>query len=137
MENTCIICLENFAKENDIKLMKGVILSFFIEDLEGEQDNNSNSLAFPTLNSLKPKTQLDYAYYNAKIKSIYFQDKDNIISEVEIDFFSKGLSYDITKSYFVSYFLFSLSIVINCNIIIWPIFTFLFFKAKDFRSLSS
>ena len=71
--------------ENDIKLMKGIILSFFREDEEFEEDIDSYSLAFSTLNSLKPQTQLDFAYYNAKIKSIYFKDKNNIISEPKIE----------------------------------------------------
>ena len=45
--------------ENDIKLMKGIILSFFREDEENEEDEediDSYSLAFSTLNSLKPQT---------------------------------------------------------------------------------
>ena len=110
--------------ENDIKLMKGVILSFFIEDLEGEQDNNSNSLAFPTLNSLKPKTQLDYAYYNAKIKSIYFQDKDNIISEVEIEKLFKEIESKKLYEFFYDYGYYLLNKIGKTNPKIIEIFTY-------------
>ena len=102
--------------ENDIKLMKGVILSFFIEDLEGEEeDNNSNSLAFPTLNSCEPKTQLDYAYYNAKIKSIYFQDKDNIISEAEIEKLFKEIEGKKLYEFYYDYGYYLLNKIGNPN----------------------
>ena len=111
--------------ENDIKLMKGVILSFFIEDLEGEEeDNNSNSLAFPTLNSCEPKTQLDYAYYNAKIKSIYFQDKDNIISEAEIEKLFKEIEGKKLYEFYYDYGYYLLNKIGNPNPKIIEIFAY-------------
>ena len=110
--------------ENDIKLMKGVILSFFIEDVGDEQDTNSFSLAFSTLNSLKPKTQLDYAYYNAKIKSIYFQERDNIISEVEIEKLFKEIEGKKLYEFFYDYGYYLLKKIGNPNPKIIEIFTY-------------
>ena len=70
--------------EYDIKLMKAVVSSIFV-DIDEEEYINLHSLYFSSLNSLVPKTQIDYSYYNAKIKSIYLQDEKNIISESEIE----------------------------------------------------
>ena len=107
--------------ENDIKLMKGVILSFFRED---EEDINSYSLAFSTLNSLEPKTQLDYAYYNAKIKSIYFQDRNNIISEVDIEKLFKEIEGKKLYEFFCDYGYYLLNKIGNPNPKIIEIFTY-------------
>ena len=70
--------------EYDIKLMKAVVSSIFV-DVDEEKYINLHSLYFSSLNSLVPKSQLDYSYYNAKIKSIYLQDEKNILSESEIE----------------------------------------------------
>jgi hypothetical protein len=70
--------------EYDIKLMKAVVSSIFV-DVDEEKYINLHSLYFSSLNSLVPKAQLDYSYYNARIKSIYLQDEKNIISESEIE----------------------------------------------------
>ena len=64
--------------------MKTVVSSIFV-DVDEEEYINLHSLYFSSLNSIVPKIQLDYSYYNAKIKSIYLQDEKNIISESEIE----------------------------------------------------
>ena len=54
--------------ENDINLMKCVLLCYF--HIEG---SDLPMLSFSTLNSLVPTNDLDYAYYNARNKCIYFR----------------------------------------------------------------
>ena len=72
--------------ENDINLMKGSLICYFHED------SNLQMLTFCTMNSLIPQNKLDYAYYNAKNKCIYFRTKlklVNYISVSEIEKFYK------------------------------------------------
>ena len=72
--------------ENDINLMKGSLICYFHED------SNLQMLTFCTMNSLIPHNKLDYAYYNAKNKCIYFRTKlklENYISVSEIEKFYK------------------------------------------------
>ena len=67
--------------ENDINLMKSVLL-FYFSDEQGLTET-----IFSTLNSLIPKNELDYAYYYAKNKYMYFStsfDLDFQIDESDI-----------------------------------------------------
>ena len=73
--------------ENDINLMKGVLTCYFYKG-----NTESKIMEFSILNSIMPKNDLDYAYYRAKNKCIYFQNFmniGNIISDDEIDQFYK------------------------------------------------
>ena len=67
--------------ENDINLMKSVLL-FYFSDEQGLTET-----IFSTLNSLIPKNEIDYAYYYAKNKYMYFStsfDLDFQIDESDI-----------------------------------------------------
>ena len=71
--------------ENDVNLMKEVLICYFEKDEEKE-------MSFCMLNSLIPKNELDYAYYHSKSKSIYYQNYfklGNIISDADIENFYK------------------------------------------------
>ena len=70
--------------ENDIILMKGCLFCYFNEN---EDDSEFNIELFSTLNSIIPNEELDYAYYYAKNKCIFFKDYLNLndlISDSEI-----------------------------------------------------
>ena len=75
--------------ENEVNLMKGCFFCYFRHD---DDNYDSKIMPFILLNSLIPKNELDYAYYNAKNKCIYFQDYmklGNIITDSEIEDFYK------------------------------------------------
>ena len=84
--------------ENDVNLMKGIMLNFF-----EEEDATQNSLSFATLISLVPKTQIDYAYYHAKIKSFQLRDKENIITDSEIEKLYKEIENKKLYEFFMDY----------------------------------
>ena len=67
--------------ENDINLMKGSLFCYFNKD-----ESELSLLLFTTLNSLMPKNELDYTYYQAKNRCIFFNTylKLNAISDSEI-----------------------------------------------------
>ena len=72
--------------ENDINLMKGTLICYF------HDDSNMQTLTFSIMNSLIPQNEMDYAYYNAKNKCIYFRIKlklENYIADSEIKKFYK------------------------------------------------
>ena len=75
--------------ENDINLMRGVLFSHFT--IEG---SDLPVLSFCTMNSLIPENELDYAYYNAKNKSIFYDTLlklDNVITDSEKEKFYKEI----------------------------------------------
>ena len=74
--------------ENDINLIKGVFFSYF------HLESDLHILSFCELNSLIPKSELDYAYYTAKNKCFLLKDViklDNSISDEEIEKFYKEI----------------------------------------------
>ena len=84
--------------ENDVYLMKGITLKFFeVEDVA------QNSLSFSTLISLVPKTQIDYAYYHAKIKGFQLRNKENIVADSEIEKFYKEIENKKLYEFFMDY----------------------------------
>ena len=90
-------------EENDINLMKGVFYCFFIKDNENKE---TNLLSFSILNSITPKNEFDYAYYQAKNKCIYFRTElelEILMAEEEIESFYKEVEnkkiYDIYGDY--------------------------------------
>ena len=70
--------------------MKTVVSSIFV-DVDEEEYINLHSLYFSSLNSIVPKIQLDYSYYNAKIKSIYLQDEKILFLNLKLKNFLKKL----------------------------------------------
>ena len=76
--------------ENDIILMKENFICFFTN----QENKDTITLSFITLNSLIPKGDIDYAYYNAKNRCVYlrsFFKLDELISEEEIETFYKEI----------------------------------------------
>ena len=89
--------------ENDVNLMKGCLFCYFRHD---DDNYDTNIIPFILLNSLIPKSDLDYAYYHAKNKCIYFQDYmklGNIITDSEIEDFYKEIKtkklYELYSDY--------------------------------------
>ena len=75
--------------ENDINLMKGNLLCYFYKD-----NKDSCMVSFSIMNSLIPKNELDYAYYNAKNKCIFhntYLKLGNIITDSEKEKFYKEI----------------------------------------------
>ena len=71
--------------ENDITLMEGCLFCFFRKK---EDDQEFNLFLFSILNSITQKNENDYAYYNARNKSIFFRDYldlKNLMTELEIE----------------------------------------------------
>ena len=50
--------------ENDILLMKGCLFCYFKKK---DDDPDYNLILFSTLNSIMPKSELDFAYYTEKL----------------------------------------------------------------------
>ena len=72
--------------ENDINLMKGVLICYFTDE--------NDLLSFSILNSINPKKETDYTYYLAKNKAIFFSNYlklGNEISDLEIEQFYKEI----------------------------------------------
>ena len=71
--------------ENDINLIEGCLFCFFRKK---DDDQEFNLLLFSILNSITQKNENDFAYYNARNKSIFFRDyldlKD-FMTELEIE----------------------------------------------------
>ena len=87
--------------ENDILLMKGTFSCFFHKD-----DAEANLLSFCLLNSLEPKNELDYAYYIAKNKCIYFQTYlklDKVLSDSDIENFYKEIENKKLYDFYCDY----------------------------------
>ena len=87
--------------ENDINLMKGCLFCYFRHD---DDNYETKVVPFILMNSLIPKSDLDYAYYNAKNKCIYFQDYmklRNIITDSEIEDFYKEVKAKSFTNYIV------------------------------------
>ena len=75
--------------DNDINLMKGVFFCRF--NMAG---SDLPMISFSTLNSLIPENELDYAYYQAKNKCVFFNidlKLENAVSEAEIEKFYKEI----------------------------------------------
>ena len=86
--------------ENDTNLMKGIFFCYF--NIEG---SDLPILSFSTLNSLIPSNDLDYAYYQAKNKCIYFNTylKLNAISDSEIENFYKEIENKKLYEFYADY----------------------------------
>ena len=72
--------------ENDINLMKGCLICYFLKEDEEQLDQ----IKFSILNSIKLTNDNDYSYYQAKNKCVYFRtylNLQNIISEEFIEDF--------------------------------------------------
>ena len=75
--------------ENDVNLMKGVLFCYF-----HKEGTDLHIISLCTLNSLLPKNDSDYAYYNAKNKSIFFCNYlklEHLITDSEIEKFYKEI----------------------------------------------
>ena len=80
--------------------MKGVFLCYF--NIEG---SDLSILSFNTLNSLIPKNELDYVYYQAKNKCIFLNAylKLNVISDSEIKKFYEEVVNKKLYEFYVDY----------------------------------
>ena len=75
--------------ENDVNLMKGVLFCYF-----HKEGTDLHIISLCTLNSLLPKNDSDYAYYNAKNKSIFFCNYlklEHLMTDSEIEKFYKEI----------------------------------------------
>ena len=87
--------------ENDINLMKGVFFCYFY--MEGK---DLHLLSFSVLNSLVPYKDLDYAYYTAKNKSIFFKKylkMEDSISDLEIEKYYKEVENKKLYEFYCDY----------------------------------
>jgi len=89
--------------ENDVNLMRGVLFCYF-----QKEDSDLHIISFCTLNSLIPKKDIgiDYAYYHAKNKSIFFTDYlklENSISDEEIETFYKEIENKKLYEFYADY----------------------------------
>ena len=111
--------------ENDIILMKNTFFGFFFnnDDDDDNEDIKSLSFSFSVLNSMIPRTQLDYAYYTAKNKCIYFGFWKNLISESEIEKFYKEIENKKLYEFYCDYGNYLLEIKDKINPKIIEIFT--------------
>ena len=99
--------------ENDINLMKGVFFCHF--KIEG---SDLATLSFCTINSLIPEHELDYAYYNAKNKSIFFSKDlklENVITDLEIENFYKEIENKKLYEFYADYVNYQLDKKIRAN----------------------
>ena len=75
--------------ENEVNLMKGVFFCYF-----HKEGTDTHIISLCTLNSLIPLNDSDYAYYNAKNKSIFFTGYlklEHLMTEKEIETFYKEI----------------------------------------------
>ena len=89
--------------ENDVNLMRGVLFCYF-----HKEDSDLHRISFCILNSLIPKKDIgiDYAYYHAKNKSIYFTNflkLENSISDAEIEAFYKEIENKKLYEFYADY----------------------------------
>ena len=106
--------------ENDINLMKGTLICYF------HDDSNMQTLTFSTMNSIIPQNELDYAYYNAKNKCIYFRIKlkmENYIADSEIKKFYKEVENKKLYEFYGDYGNYLLDKNIRANSEIIKLFT--------------
>ena len=88
--------------ENDVSLMKCVLLCYFQDQDQSEE----RLLNFITLNSLTPKTELDFSYYLAKNKSIFYKTYmklENAIDDSEIEKFYKEVENENLYEFYSDY----------------------------------
>jgi len=87
--------------ENDIHLMKNVLICYF------KNDNKDESLtAFCQLNSLIPQNNNDIAYYEAKNKCVYFKkflNIENYLTDKEIEIFYEEIEKKKLYQYYSDY----------------------------------
>jgi len=89
--------------ENDVNLMKGVLLCYFYNE-----ESDLHTISFCTLNSLIPKKDIDidYAYYYSRNISIFFTNYlklENIISDSEIEAFYKEIENKKLYEFYADY----------------------------------
>ena len=86
--------------DNDINLMKGVLVCYFINE------SDIFTIPFSILNSLIPKSELDYSYYTAKNKSIFFKTylklKDSI-PDTDIEKYYKDIESKQLYEFYCDY----------------------------------
>ena len=88
--------------ENDIYLMKGVFSCYFHK----EEDEEPNVLSFCMLHSILPKMELDYAYYTAMNKCVYFKTYlklENMLPDSEIEKFYKDAGSKKLYHFYIDY----------------------------------
>ena len=88
--------------ENDINLMKGTFYCYFCKEVE----EDLNLISFSILNSLIPQNELDYSYYLAKNKCIFFREFLNIkdiMTDEEIEAFYKDIENKKLYEFFSDY----------------------------------
>ena len=104
--------------KNDIKLMNAIVSSLF-----RGIDINLNSLSFSLLKSLVPITNLDYAYYKAKFRTLFLQDEKNIIiSDSEIEKLFKEIENKKLYEFYFDYGYYLTYINYNLNQKIFELF---------------
>ena len=108
---------------NDINLMKGCLFCYFRKK---EDDQDFNLLLYSILNSIMPNKDLDYVYYNAKNKCVYFRDYldlKNIMSDSEVETFYKEIKEKKMYEFYEDYGNYLLDEKIKSNPEIIEIFT--------------
>ena len=108
--------------ENDVNLMKGVLFCYF-----HKEDSDLHIISFCTLNSLIPKKDIDidYAYYHAKNRSIFFTNYlklEDTISDAEIEAFYKEIENKKLYEFYADYGNYLLNKKNNANEEIFNIF---------------
>ena len=108
--------------ENDVNLMKGVLFCYF-----HKEESDLHIISFCTLNSLIPKKDIDidYAYYHAKNRSIFFTNYlklENTISDTEIEAFYKEIENKKLYEFYADYGNYLLNKKNNANEEIFNIF---------------
>ena len=109
--------------ENDVLLMKGCLFCFFKKK---EDDPDYNLILFSTLNSIMPKSELDFAYYNAKTKCVYFKDYLNLndlISDSEVESYFQEIKEKKLYAFYSDYGEYFIDKKVNATPEIIEIFT--------------
>ena len=109
--------------ENEVNLMKGVFFCYYYNE-----ETDFHKISFCTLNSLIPKkgNDIDYAYYHAKNRSIYFVNYlklENMISDSEIEAFYKEIENKKLYEFYADYGNYLLDKKNNANEEIIKLFT--------------
>jgi hypothetical protein len=99
--------------ENDINLMKCVLFCYF--DNKG---SDLSMMSFSIMESLMPKHELDYAYYTAKNKCIFFNsylNLENAINDSETQKFFNEIKNKKLYEFYADYGLYLLDKKIRAN----------------------
>ena len=127
--------------ENDVNLMKGVLFCYF-----HKEDSDLYMISFCTLDSLIPKKNIivDYAYYHAKNRCIFFTNYlklENTKSDAEIEAFYKEIENKKLYEFYADYGNYLLNKKENSNEEIIKVFTagskngFIFCSFRNYQCL--